>query len=133
MKPTNFVLIVVPPGVFVDVHEKIAADYLAMNIGYDITFLLPDRRKGARTPDIDMGGSRWEIKSPIGKSSRTIENNLRTALKQSPNIVLDLRRIDGRVPTLKLLTEVKRQFLLAKGIKKLIVITRQETHIDFAR
>ncbi len=126
-------LIVVPPGVFVDVHEKLAVDFLASNLGCDITFLLPNRRKSAKTSDIQMDGLLWEIKSPTGKSSRTIENNLRLALLQSPNIVLDLRRIDGRIPTKKLLAESERQFNLAKSIKHLIVITRQDTHIDFNR
>ena len=101
-------------------------------IGYDITFLLPDRRKGAKTPDIAMNGLFWEIKSPKGKSPRTIENNLRLALLQSSNIILDLRRMDGRIPTYKLLREVERQFKLAKSIKHLI-ITRQEEHIYLER
>ncbi|MFO0971313.1 MAG: hypothetical protein U0520_03115 [Candidatus Saccharimonadales bacterium] len=126
-------VIVVPPGVFVDVHEKIAVDYLAAKLGSDVTFLVPDRRKGTKTPDIEMNGLHWEIKSPTGKSSRTIENNLRLALKQSPNIVLDLRRMDGRVPTYKHLKEVERQFTLAKSAKRFIVITREEKHIDFSR
>jgi UTP:GlnB (protein PII) uridylyltransferase len=126
-------IIVVPPGVFVDVHEKIAVDFLASEIGHDVTFLLPDRRKGAKTPDIEMNSLLWEIKSPMGRSSRTIENNLRLALQQSPNIVLDLRRMDGRIPTKKLLNEIERQFTLAKAIKRIIVITRQDKHIDFKR
>ncbi len=125
--------IVVPPGVFVDVHEKIAADFLACEISHDVTFLVPDRSKGAKTPDIEMDGLRWEIKSPTGKSSRTIENNLRNALRQSPNIVLDLRRMDGRVPTDKLLGRIQQQFGLVKSIKRIIVITRQGEHIDLDR
>ncbi len=75
----------------------------------------------------------WEIKSPKGKSSRTIENNLRLALQQSLNIVLDLRRMDDRIPTKKLLNEIERRFNDAKSIKRIIVITRQEEHIDFKR
>jgi hypothetical protein len=126
-------LIVVPPGVFVDVHEKLTADFLASKLGYDVTFLVPIRRKRTKTPDIEMEGSAWEIKSPKGKSSRTIENNLRSALRQAPNIVLDLRRMDGRIPTARLLTEAERQFNLTKSMRRLIVITRQEKHIDFER
>jgi hypothetical protein len=103
--------IVVQPGVFVDVHEKIAVDYLATKIGYDVTFLAQ-----IETPDIDMNGLHWEIKSPTGKSSRTIENNLRLSMKQSPNIVLNLRRMDGRIPTKKLLNEAERRFTDAKSI-----------------
>lgn len=126
-------IIIVPPGVFMNVHEKMAVDFLATKIGNDITFLVPERRKGARTPDIEMNGLRWEIKSPTGKSSRTIENNLRIAIKQSPNIVIDLRRMDGRIPTSKLLKEVEHRFNNAKSIKRLIVITRLETYIDLKR
>lgn len=125
--------IIVPPGVFMNVHEKMAVDFLATKIGNDITFLVPERRKGARTPDIEMNGLRWGIKSPTGKSSRTIENNLRIAIKQSPNIVIDLRRMDGRIPTSKLLKEVEHRFNNAKSIKRLIVITRLETYIDLKR
>jgi hypothetical protein len=126
-------LIVVPPGAFIDVHEKLAVDFLATQLGYDITFLVPNRHKNAKTPDIEMAGVTWEIKSPKGKSSRTIENNLRMALHQSCNIILDLRRMDGRVPTKRLLAEAERQFSLARSIKHLIVITRQEECIDFLR
>jgi hypothetical protein len=125
--------IIVPPGVFIDVHEKIAVDFLASNLGYNVTFLIPNRRKGARTPDIEMNGLLWEIKSPIGKSSRTIENNLRSALRQSLNVVLDLRRMDGRIPTEKLLKDAERRFTDAKSMRHLIVITRQDMHIDFER
>ena len=126
-------IIIVPPGVFMNVHEKMAVDFLATKIGNDITFLVPERRKGTRTPDIEMNGLRWEIKSPTGKSSRTIENNLRIAIKQSPNIVIDLRRMDGRIPTSRLLKEVEHRFNDAKSIKRLIVITRLETYIDLKR
>jgi hypothetical protein len=133
MKKRKVGTIIVPPGIFPDVHEKRTVDFLAVNFGYDITFLFPDRRRGAKTPDIEMDGLHWEIKSPAGKSSRTIENNLRLALQQSPNIVLDLRRMDGRIPTYKLLKEVDRRYSDAIKIKHLIVITREEKHIDLER
>lgn len=125
--------IIVPPGVFVNIHEKLAADFLASKLGKDITFLIPDRHRGIKTPDIEMDGLRWEIKSPSGKSPRTIENNLRAALRQSPSIILDLRRMDGRIPTKKHMAEVERQFTLAKSIKHIIVITRQDKHLDIRR
>lgn len=86
-----------------------------------------------RTPDIQMNGLAWEIKSPKGKGSRVIENNLRNAIRQSPNVILDLRRIDGRIPTKKLLNEVKRQLSLNMAVKRILVITRQEECIDFER
>ena len=125
--------IIVPPGVFVSVQEKRVADYIALHLYEDVTFLLPRRQSGAKTPDIEMAGQKWEIKCPRGKSSRTIENNLRAALRQSQHIILDLRGMDGRVPTKKLLTEASRQFQLTRKLRHLIVITREEKLIDFAR
>lgn len=125
--------IVVPPGVILDVHEKRTADFLAIERGADITFLVPNRAAGQKTPDIEMNGLLWEIKCPKGKSSRTIENVLRQALRQSPNIVLDLRRMDGRIPTIRFTSEIERQFRLTRTISRIVVITRQESAIDFER
>lgn len=133
MRKKHIGRIIVPPGAFMDIHEKLAVDFLAINLGHDITFLVPQRQIGAKTPDIEMNGIQWEIKSPLGKSSRTIENNLRAALKQSPYIVLDLRRMDGRIPTRRLVAEIERRFNDAKSIKSILVITRQDALIDLKR
>ena len=70
-------------------HELSAALILADHFRADATFLRPERKK---TPDIDVSGTKWEIKSPTGNGKKTIDNNLRAARKQSRNIVLDLRR-----------------------------------------
>lgn len=71
-------------------HELSAALILAEYFKADVIFLRPQLDK---TPDIAVGEVRWEIKSPKGDSKKTIENNFRTARKQSLNIVIDLRRI----------------------------------------
>ena len=46
-----------------------------------------------KSPDILYMGKKWEIKSPTGSKRRTLENNVRAALKQSCNIIIDLSRI----------------------------------------
>ena len=74
------------------------------------------------TADIRFRGVEWEIKSPIGSSSRTIENNLRNALKQSSNIIVDLGRI--KQPEEKGLREIKKQAKLLHMLKRIIVITK---------
>jgi hypothetical protein len=116
-----------------DAHEKRAADFLAVERGADITFIVPNRVIGQKTPDIQMSGLLWEIKVPKGKGSRTIENTLRQAAKQSQYVILDLRRMDGRVPTKRFVDEIERQFTQNRSIKHAIIITRQETSIDFKR
>lgn len=125
--------IIIPPGVIVSKHEKLVADFLAIKRGVDVTFLVPDRQKGRKTPDIEMTGRLWEIKSPKGKSPRTIENTIRDALKQSPHIVLDLRRMDGRVPTMKYVDRIEFEFSTVRPIRSIVVITRQENILDYSR
>lgn len=125
--------IIHPPGVFIERHEKITVDLLAVELGADITFLVPNREKGRKTPDIEMYGLLWEIKSPKGKGTRTIENTLRDAVKQSSYIILDLRRMDGRVPTKKHVDKAEAQFAANKSMKRIIMITRDEKTIDLKR
>lgn len=80
-----------------------------------------------------MAEVKWEIKSPTGRSTRTIENTLRSALRQSSYIILDLRRMDGRVPTHRHISNIEYQFNRSKSIKQILVITRENTHIDIKR
>jgi len=92
-------------------HEFEAAKFLSQ-LGKDIEFIEPSRHKGTRTPDIVMDELRWEIKCPKGKSNRTIENNLRAGLRQSENIILDIRKC--KLHESKSMNEIDRQFRLTR-------------------
>ena len=100
-------------------HELSAALILAKHFKADVIFLRPESRK---TPDIDINGIKWEMKSPRGNSKKTIENNLRTARKQSKNIVLDLRRVklhqQGAISRMNFFLSGPHRF------RKILVITK---------
>ncbi len=106
-------------------HELSAALILADYFKSDITFLRPEIDK---TPDIDVNGTRWEMKSPKGDGKKTIENNLRTARKQSLNIVIDLRRI--KMYQNKAVSRI--HFFLSRphGFKKILIITKSKKVIE---
>lgn len=70
-------------------HEMSVALLLAEYFKMDVIFLRPGHQK---TPDLDIDGTLWEIKSPLGNAKKTMENNLRSARKQSSNIIIDLSR-----------------------------------------
>ncbi len=108
----------VPKGSIIQPHELMVATILSWS-GNDVEFI-PVRN--IPTPDIKFLGKEWEIKSPLGDSSRTIENNFRNALKQSSNIIIDLSRIKQTEE--KCLREVKRQITLTKTVKEVIVILK---------
>ena len=72
-------------------HEIKAA--LIVANGYfksDIVFLRPEIYK---TPDLEVNSIKWELKSPLGQGKKTIENNMRTARRQSKNLIIDFSRM----------------------------------------
>ena len=73
-------IIKVQNGALVQPHEIATARVLIMS-GDDVIFLRPSN--ASHSADIKYGGMVWEIKSPKGASRRTIENNIRLAMKQS--------------------------------------------------
>ena len=56
-------------------------------------FIKPSNIEGTNTPDFVMSGRMWEVKSPTGSSKRTYEDSLKKAVRQSKNVIFDLRRI----------------------------------------
>jgi hypothetical protein len=107
-------------------HELSAALILAYHFKTDVLFLRPEQKK---TPDIDINGTKWEIKSPTGNGKKTIDNNLRAAHKQSRNIVLDLRRV--KLHQTRALARIN--YYLSAGphkIQHLKIITKTRKVID---
>jgi hypothetical protein len=82
--------VIIQEGALVQPHEKKVGDILARTFGKDVTFLAVGIDK---SPDILFCGRKWEIKSPKGSKRRTLENNVRNAMRQSRNIIIDLSRI----------------------------------------
>ena len=117
--------IVVPKGAVIVPHEIRAAMVLAQT-GFDVEFI-PVRT--SPTPDVKFKNREWEIKSPKGKSSRTIENNVRAALRQSSNIIIDLSRIP--LPEDKCIREIKNLAKLLGKKRRLMVITKSGEIVKF--
>jgi hypothetical protein len=73
----------------------------------------------------------WEIKAPKGDSSRTIENNLRSALRQSANLIIDLRRI--KLNERKAISQITVKFKKIKKMNRLLIIQKNQKLIDIKR
>ena len=121
---------IIPFGAHPEQHEIEIAKILN-KYGKNIEFLIPIEAKYARTPDIKMDGDFWEIKSPKGNSSRTIENNLRCALRQSKNIIIDLRRI--KVDETRAIFQIKEKFKKIKIIKNILIVRKNSEILDIIR
>ena len=78
-------------GVHLQDHEYKTVK-LFLNQGYDVELIPRSQIQKYRQPDIMMGGVAWEIKAPIGKGKKNIENILQGAAEQSRSIIIDLHR-----------------------------------------
>jgi hypothetical protein len=118
---------ITPNGVVLHTHENAAVVFLAGQ-GYDIELLPPVQRKGAHTPDLKMLGFKWELKSPRSNGKYTIEHSFRSALKQSPNIIFDIR--GSKMPQQKCISEIERRFNDFKKVNKVMIITKHRELLD---
>lgn len=121
---------IIPNGVVLEKHEYKTILFFT-EIGEDVELIPKSNKKGIRTADIVMDGLQWELKSPRGKGRWLLENTLKKANRQSPNIVIDLRRI--KIHQDRCLQELEKQFYKSKGVKWLKVITKTKKIIDFKK
>ena len=117
-------------GVTLKEHEMVTVNLLIMR-GFNIELIPKSNLAGIHTADILIDGVCWEIKAPKGKGSSLMQNNLRKAAIQSPNIIIDLYRTkrDQR----RCLRELEKQFNLMPKITCLKIITKRRKIIDFTK
>ena len=81
---------ITPNGVVLKTHENATAVFLTEQ-GFDVELIPASNIEGVHTPDIKMDGLKWEMKAPLGEGNQLMENTIQRALRQSQNIIIDLR------------------------------------------
>lgn len=112
---------ITPNGVVLKTHENATVVFLTEQ-GYDVELIPKSNTPGLHSPDIIMDGLRWEMKAPKGEGKYLINNTIQKAVKQSRNIIIDLRRTKRHQS--KCLREIKNEVEKSKSIDRLIVITK---------
>lgn len=121
---------IAPNGVVLKTHENATAVFLTEQ-GFDVDLIPASNIEGVHTPDIKMDGLKWEMKAPIGEGNQLMENTIQRALKQSPNIIIDLRHTKRHQT--KCLRELEKQFVSKKCLKRLKIITKSGKTLDFEK
>lgn len=98
-------------------HYKTVVEFIAPRLGYK-----------QKTPDILMGGVMWEIKSPRGSSKYTIETQLRSALKQSRNIIIDGR--STKIVDSKAIRQLSQLSDIHNRIECILYISKESTVVE---
>jgi len=119
---------IIPNGVIPKRHELETADFFT-NTGIDVEFIEPSPIR--KMPDVSMNGIKWEMKSPKGKGRENLEHAFKAAIRQSGNVIIDLRR--SKIPEKKALIKLEREFELSKRAEKLIIITKSSKRLDFLK
>ena len=121
---------ITPNGVVLKTHENATAVFLTEQ-GFDVELIPTSNIEGVHTPDIIMNGLKWEMKAPLDEGNQLMENTIQRALKQSQNIIVDLRHTKRH--QIKCLRELEKQFLSKKGIERLKIITKSGKTLDFEK
>ena len=121
---------IIPNGVVLKEHENATVVFLT-DLGYDIELIPKSNAKGVHTPDIKIGKIKWEMKSPKGEGKYLMANTIQKAVKQSNDIIIDLRRTKRHQT--KCLHELQKEFAKSNSIKRLKIITKNGRVVDFEK
>ena len=120
--------IYIPPKCKTWPHELHVAEILAA-AGHKIEFL--NEEISLQTADILLDGVEFEIKSPISSKTNSLEQLLKKALKQAPNIIIYTGRMKNSRDnnTCKFLVSWAKTH---KQARKVIMITKRDKIIDIS-
>ena len=121
---------IIPNGVILKTHENATVVFFTEQ-GFDVELIPKSNIKGVHTPDVQIDGVCWEIKSPIGEGRYLMSNTIQKAVKQSHNIIIDLRR--AKRHQTKCLHELEKEFRKSKSIHHLKIIKKDGKTIDFIK
>ena len=104
--------------------DEIKAALFLIDLGFDVKFLRANRVAGSKTPDLIMGNLRWELKTPRKNGKYTFEHLIRTGLRQSANLIFDLRKLKASEENA--IKKLLKQFNMTRSWKKLNIITKSK-------
>lgn len=121
---------ITPNGVVLRTHENATVVFLT-ELGFDVELIPKSNIQGVHTPDIKMNGIKWEMKAPKGEGKYLMANTIQKAVKQSRNVIIDLRRTKRHQT--KCLRELEKEFEKSRSLERLKIIMKNEKILDFEK
>ena len=113
---------IVPHGVSLEKHENDTVVYFT-DLGKTVELIPPSNTPCNRRPDFMMDGLEWEMKSPHEANRLVVERAFHKALRQSCNVIVDLRGARGKDSIA--IEHLKKCFVTSRKAKRLRIITKQ--------
>ncbi len=105
-------------------HEISAAEILADYFDAPVIFIKELNRYRQSTPDVLVGDTEWEIKSPKSSKMDKVRRNIDKAIDQAPNVVLDTRRTS--IPDKKIIAYITVEVRRHRLLRRLLVIDKRK-------
>ncbi len=121
---------ITPNGVALEKHEYNTVLFFT-ELGFDVGLIPRSNKIGERSPDVWMQGLSWEMKAPKGDGSSLMKNTIQKAVRQSENVIIDLRRTKRY--QVKCLKEIEREFRNSKSLRRLKIITKTGRLIELCK
>lgn len=121
---------IIPNGVILEKHEYKTVLFFT-EMGINVELIPKSERKGVHAPDVIMDELKWEIKSPKGEGKYLMQNTIQKAVKQSKNVIVDLRRTKRSQE--RCLKELEKEFNNSRSLRRLKIITKSCRILDFEK
>lgn len=115
-------------GIRLEPHEERTADYLTL-YGFSIEAIRPTNTPKVHNPDLLMGGTIWEMKTPMSYNENTLKIRMKKASKQAKRIVFDFRNMKKEYD--KAQKFVIKLFVGNHEMRRMIVVTKDKKVLDF--
>lgn len=111
-------------------HELATVDFF-LRLGEDIEIILSTYTSGNSNADFIMQGIIWETKSPTTNNIRSISRLFHRTTVQSPNIIFDLRRVQGDATSVE--KQLIKLFQTSRIARKIQIITKTKKLLTFSK
>lgn len=111
-------------------NEQDTVDYF-LNLSKTVELIAPSNTPKNKRPDCIIDTITWEIKNPEVNSEKSLSALFYSALKQSNNIIFDLRHLHGKDFTA--INHLNKLFITTRRIRKLWIITKNQQLLQYSK
>ena len=113
-------------------YESRAINFL-LSHNYNLQIIPASTIKGVKTPDIRINHLLWEIKNPTSHKRKTLEHAFYHGLKQSDNLIFDLRALKSQSTCDIAIRTLIRIFDGSSKAKRLKIITKDNCLLELEK
>ena len=129
MRNKNKFEVLIPAGYKPKKHELDAAWILSKHFNSIVQVLRPSKGYKEKTADFVIDNIQYELKTPTTSKVSKVEVTIREAVKQSVNVVIDMRKT--KITEKRMIEICQDRLIHIKKLRKITLIVDKEKVLDF--